>query len=60
VTREGARDTLTLRLVADELEGVRDALARALHEVIKVRPDIERAETLPDGAPLIRDERRWT
>ncbi|MDP9265324.1 MAG: AMP-binding protein [Chloroflexota bacterium] len=61
VTREGARDTLTLRVVADDLDdAARESLARALHEVIKVRADIERAQTLPEGAPLVRDERRWT
>jgi phenylacetate-CoA ligase len=61
VTREGARDTLTLRIVAEELDdSARDALAHTLHEVIKVRPDVERTATLPDGGPLIRDERKWT
>jgi phenylacetate-CoA ligase len=58
VTRDGARDVLTLRIVArDQLDTAQ--LAETVHEVIKVRPDLERVETLADDAPKMRDLRTW-
>jgi len=58
VTRDGARDLLTLRVVAaGELDATR--LAQTVQDVIKVRPDVERADALADGAPKMRDLRTW-
>jgi phenylacetate-CoA ligase len=58
VTRDGARDVLTLRVVsAGELDRAR--LAQTVQDVIKVRPEVERADGLADDAPRMRDLRTW-
>ena len=58
VTRDGARDVLTLRVVAaGELDPAR--LAQIVQDVIKVRPDVERADAIADDAPKMRDLRTW-
>jgi phenylacetate-CoA ligase len=59
VTRHGHLDELTARIEApDELA---HAVAERLREEIKVRAEVEivGAGTLPDGGPLIKDERVW-
>lgn len=60
VTRHGHQDELTARIEAPgELA---HPAAERLREEIKVRAEVEIVApgTLPDGAPLIKDERVWT
>ncbi len=60
VTRHGHQDELTARVEAPgELA---HAVIERLREEIKVRAEVEIVTpgTLPDGVPLIKDERVWT
>lgn len=73
VTREGHQDRLTARIEApaggaggagmpERAEDLGGAVAERLREAIKVRAEVEMVApgTLPDGARVITDERRWT
>ncbi len=59
VTREGVHDTLEVLVSAPGLDDATlPALQSALHEVIKVRPVMRRAELAAD-APKVLDLRTW-
>ncbi len=62
VTREVHKDFLALHVVLAEGEesvGLAEKIKQTARDSIKFRLDVQVVNTLPAGAPLIRDERSW-
>ncbi len=62
VTREEHKDFLALHVVLAEGEesvGLAEKIKQTARDSIKFRLDVQVVNTLPAGAPLIRDERSW-
>ncbi len=62
VTREEHKDFLALHVVLAEGEesvGLAEKIMQTARDSIKFRLDVQVVNTLPAGAPLIRDERSW-